>query len=494
MVSIDTLSQIAMERASSSREAVELIGKVAEQYGFYGATDSIEGGGESLIIADPSEGWVFQILPDDTGTSAIWAAQRVPDDHATVVANMFTIRNVYLNDTANFLGSANLYSIALKKGWIKEGDILDFTRIYSDGEYGHLYYSGRRMWRAFDLMAPSLALPANYSDLKYDAVYPFSVKPDKKMTLNDVFNIFRDYLEGTAFDMTKGLAAGAFGSPDRWAGGEGERSVKGNWERPIAMYRTSCSYVSQLRSWLNNAVGGITWYGPHAAHGTFYAPFAAGMLSLPYTHTHGVQAIQDLDTAFYAIRYVFNIAQFKFQYLIADIKAAQLEWEKRGTDAVNRADALGDQDRTRITEIFETHARDATAGWWKLFHTLMFKYADGFVNTVNANGAFSPTGVGYPAWYVQGNCIQNDTCVCVGCFPAWRVMCACVRAYVHRLYTSHVYIVYASHQVAGESWLPERPAAPSSSSFSLELRSVCPNLGTRIKSLTHFWIPKHRWN
>jgi dipeptidase len=81
----------------------------------------------------------------------------------------------------------------------------------------------------------------------------------------------------TEFDLTKGLAAGAFGSPDRWSAGQGEAQVKGNWERPIAMFRTSCAYVSQLRSWLKDTAGGVTWFGSHAAHTTLFVPFAAGM-------------------------------------------------------------------------------------------------------------------------------------------------------------------------------------------------------------------------
>jgi dipeptidase len=199
LLSIDALSQIAMERATNARDAIQIIGGLAEKYGFYGSSHSMEGAGESLMIADPKEGWVFQILADPTGTSAMWAAQRVPDDQVTVVANMFTIREVYLNDTDNYMASKTLYSIAEQQGLIKPGEILDFTKHLSDGEYGHLYYSGRRMWRAFTLIAPSQAafLPANYTNLKPKAVYPFSIKPDKLLTVTDVFAIFRDYLRGT---------------------------------------------------------------------------------------------------------------------------------------------------------------------------------------------------------------------------------------------------------------------------------------------------------
>ena len=90
LLEIRELSRLALERTKTAKEAVLLMGSLAEQYGFYaadwsGGDESKGEGGEALTVVDKTESWVFHILSDDTATSAVWAAQRVPDDHVSAL-------------------------------------------------------------------------------------------------------------------------------------------------------------------------------------------------------------------------------------------------------------------------------------------------------------------------------------------------------------------------------------------------------------------------
>ena len=53
LFSVDSLSRLAMERATTAREAVVLMGKLAEEQGFYGA-GTFEGTAESLMVRGSS--------------------------------------------------------------------------------------------------------------------------------------------------------------------------------------------------------------------------------------------------------------------------------------------------------------------------------------------------------------------------------------------------------------------------------------------------------
>jgi dipeptidase len=144
---------------------------------------------------------------------------------------MFSIRLVDLADTTNFLGRLDMWELAEKYGLYKEGEPKDFTATFSDGEYAHKYYSGRRMWGVFRLLAPSADLPATYGNLKTDAPYPFAVPVDSSRlaTPESLMAVMRDWYDGTPYTTGSSpngtLAGGAFESPDRFSGSTGEYMV-----------------------------------------------------------------------------------------------------------------------------------------------------------------------------------------------------------------------------------------------------------------------------
>jgi dipeptidase len=401
------LSRVAMERCRTAREAIQLMGELIERYGYYGT-------GETLAIADPDEGWVMEMCGyDKNGTGGVWVAQRIPDDGFFVAANQFRIREV-VQGSEDLLYSANIFEIAQQKGWWKPSDgPLDWARVYGDGEYHHPYYSLRRVWRVQSLVAPSKAA-SPWVEGAYTKAYPFTIVPDNKLNVADVFALHRDNYEGTEFDLTVGLAAGPFGDPTRFEGQaegmadkEGRLTpLTGEFERPLNIYRAVYTHVSQSRKGLPDAIGGVTWFGPDRPASAVLMPFYVGATGLP-------QCMQTADILAFgrgsmwtAFNYVSNYAQLKYSYMIKDIAAQRDHFESAafGKQKGLEAQALklwqaGKQAGARklLTDHSKKNAEAVLAAWWKLSEDLYIKYNDGYINTPEeiAHPVF------YPSWWLK---------------------------------------------------------------------------------------------
>jgi dipeptidase len=401
------LSRVALERSTTAREAVELMGSLIETYGYYGT-------GETLLVGDPEEGWVMEMAGyDENGTDGVWVAQRVPDDGFFVAANQFRIRDIR-EDARDMLYSDNIFEAARSKGWWKPGDgPLDWARVYGDGEFHHPYYSLRRVWRAQSLVAPSLDLPA-WVDGPFTREYPFAVTPDQKLTPQDVFAIHRDNYEGTEFDLTRGLAAGPFGNPNRFDGGpeitmdsEGAQVIlDGQFERPLNVFRCVYAYVTQSREWLPEPIGGVVWYGADRPATSALMPLYPGGTHLPESVQKAGILEFDRGSMWTAFNYVANYAMLKYSYMIEDIRSEQKRFEARAFGKQNglEAEALklweeGDREgaRSLLAEYSSANAREILDAWWKLSEHLYVKYNDGYINTPEAIAQPIP----YPAWWLK---------------------------------------------------------------------------------------------
>jgi dipeptidase len=376
MFFIEQLEAIALQRGQTAREVVQIMGALAEKYGY-------ADGGECLTVTDANEGWVFECVgagplwtKDSGKPGAVWVAARVPDDKVFVSANRARIGELDLKKPDWYMASPNVYDLAKDMGFWDGKATFRFWEVYAPKDNP---YNSRREWRVYSTVAPS----NNYDP--WARRYPFAVKPDKKVSVQSVMALYRDHYEGTEFDLTKGPDAGPFGNPNRWATRSAPES--GGWERAISMFRCSYCFVSQSRSWLPDAIGGVLWFGEDAPHATVYMPIYAGTTELPASLAVESRFEFSRNSAWWAFNFVENWSNLSYSYIIQDIKARQAKYEGEFfamQSAVEGAAAAlyaqnPDLAKTYLTRYTNDSINRVVSGWWSFADELVAKYGDGYI-------------------------------------------------------------------------------------------------------------------
>jgi dipeptidase len=399
------LSRVALERCKTARAAVELMGSLIDTYGYFST-------GETLLVGDEREAWVFEMcaLPDEEFHSA-WIAQRVPDGTVFVAANEFRIREIEAGNPEQMFSDRLLPGLK-KVGWADpEKGPVDWLKAVSEGEYAHPYYSLRRVWRVFDRVNPDLGLSPWVSDGGYTTDYPFSVTPRQKLTRADVIALYRDHYEGTPFDLTKGIAAGPYGDPNRFIGpydgaqnNVSTEKLYGAWERAISIFYQGYTYVAQTRPDAPVLTRGVLWYGPDVAYTTCFTPFPSKVLQLPQAYQTGDPQKFSRSAAWWAFDFVANWARLNFQRMCqVDIQPLQRELEERQARLVESWDRQFREGTNahELTLLCEKNAGEIVASWWELADSLIARYSDGYINSlVQAPQAAAPVPIGYPAQWL----------------------------------------------------------------------------------------------
>ena len=286
MFLIEELQRIALQRCDNARDAIRMMGTLAEKYGY-------ADGGECITVTDKKEAWFFEILGCGRGKKgAVWAAQRVPDGEVAVSANIPRIGKIDRKDRDNFMASDNVEAVAKEYGlWDGEGDFV-FWKAYR-GSYGDGKNFKEREFVILSTLAPSLGLSFDAPEL------PFSVKPDEKVDVRRVMEILRGTYEGLPFDMTKNLLVevpGKDGAPaskvvspvaNPWPTTDTRNLLNAvapgsvDFTRTIAVAWCSHSTVIQSRDWLPDSVGGICWYALDNPGESPRFPIFSGTTELP---------------------------------------------------------------------------------------------------------------------------------------------------------------------------------------------------------------------
>lgn len=392
------LMHLALQRAKTAREAIEVMTGLVADHGYRST-------GESFSLADPQEVWYMEMIgPGEGGTGAIWVARRVPNGYICGHANKARIGEFPLDDPDNCLYSANVIDFAVEKGYYDPaaGVPFRFCDVYCPRTPKNLRYSATRVWSMFRRAAPSVELPPDYHrGVEGAEPYPLWIKPDKKLSLAKVIDIMRDHYESTAHDMTVGIDAGPYGTPNRWRPMNWlVDSVEYTWERPISTQQTGFSFISQSRSWLPDPVGGVYWYGVDDTYFSCYVPLYCGIDRLPESFTVGSLEEFSWESAWWVFNFVANFANLKYSYMKEDIQQVQRELEGAflalQPTVEKTAVALAESDPAQLTKYLTdysvTHAEDVVKRWKQLGEFLICKYNDGYVKDENGR----PRDKSYP--------------------------------------------------------------------------------------------------
>lgn len=410
IVDYGSLIYITLQRAKTAREAIKVMTDLVAEYGY-------ASGGESFSIGDPNEVWVMEMIGKGKGNKgAVWVAVRIPDDCISAHANQARIQQFPLKGSKDCLYSKDVISFAREKGYFSGKDAdFSFAKAYNPLDFGGQRYCEARVWSFFNTFNKDMASFVTYALGQTHEPMPLYIKPDRKVSLTDLKEMMRNHYEGTPLDWRFDIGAGPFESPYRWAPLEWEvDSVKYCNERPIATQQAGFVFVSQMRSWLPNPIGGVLWFGVDDPDQTVFVPMYASITEIPEAYRVGNGDLYTFSwtSAFWIHNWVSNMVYGKYNYMHPDLLKVQQQLESnflsQQADVEKKALELYTESPAKavayLTQYSGEQAQYAFDNWKKLGEFLTIKYMDGIVRK-EKDGEFirnehgnpsAPQRVGYP--------------------------------------------------------------------------------------------------
>ena len=385
-----SLIYIALERCKTAREAIKCMTDLVAEYGYASS-------GETFSIADPNEVWMMELIgKGKVEKGAVWVATRVPDDCIAAHANQARITTINFKDKENWMWSKDVVKFARKQGYYtgKKDEDFNFQEAYAPYDFSGLYVCEARVWSFFrkfsDDMDKYFDFASGKTFVETGGKYagermPLYIKPNHKVSAQELKNCMRDQYEGTPLDITQGPDAGPWNSKLRYGSlGFKLDSVQYWFERPIATQQTAWSFVAQMRSYESAKAGGIFWFGVDDAASTVYVPMYSTITEVPECFKEGNGDMYNYSptSAWWTYNIVANWAYTKYSAMMPDIKKVQAAWEDKFNAQVEAVDAqVAEMDPAKATEFLTKYscaqAQESTAAWKELGIYLFVKYLDG---------------------------------------------------------------------------------------------------------------------
>jgi len=410
IMTVEQAQAFALQRYTSAREATAFIGHLMSKYGFL---PSCVGESETLVIGDTEEIWVIDIFsvgsdwdPEGGEPGAIWVAQRIPEDHALVVANWSIIKEVDPKDRDNFMVSSNYQQFAIDMGWYdpKGNKPFILQEVYAPT---FREWAANRMWLFYSTCAPGYAEwpERNLEDghmMGYNqyiqyveplSIYPTSVNPERKISIQDIMAFQRSTFEGTIYDKTEdydwyvpdgkgGIRKSPLATP--FPSKDMRELLDINNRRNVARPQGFYGMIAQLRGWFPDPIGGIYWVFLDNAYTSAYVPIYAGTQEIATCYKNFDPTTYSNLSACWAIDFVDNLLYLKWQEAVKDLWAVRDPFEEglfaEREKIDSEARALYEQDPEKaldyLTEYSKSNMIEVLGMYNDLHDRLIVKYSN----------------------------------------------------------------------------------------------------------------------
>ena len=394
IVDYGSLIYLTLQRAKNAREAITVMTNLVKDFGYASS-------GESFSISDAEEVWILEMIGKGDGQKgAVWVAMKIPDGYISGHANQARITQFPLDQPNECLYAPDVITFAREKGWFTGANSeFSFSDTYAPVEFGGARFCDARVWAGFNQVNKQMGKYEDYvmGKITYDKNkyatnrIPLWIKPDAKLTLENVIGMMRDHYEGTVLDMTRDPGAGPYQLPYRWRPMTWKvDSVAYCHERAVSTQQTGFSFVAQSRPNLPDPIGGILWFGVDDTYSTCYMPVYCGINKIPNSLKvgNGDFLTWSETSAFWAFNTVTNFCYLRYNDMIKEVQKVQSRKEKAFISGIPSIDqkALdfwnkGDKQNAikTLTAYSVSQVETTVSDWKELFHYLMIKYKDGNV-------------------------------------------------------------------------------------------------------------------
>ncbi len=421
-----SLMRLALQRSVNAREAIKCMAGLVEEYGYNSS-------GESITICDPNEAWIMEIIGKGKGRKgAVWVALRIPDDCICAHANLSRIRQFplekrkakkgertaissrnieYINSPeVECVYAWDVVAFAREKGFFSGKDEeFSFRDAYCPIDFENVRYADARVWSFFRHHRSDMDRYLPYINGEFDKCdhMPLWVKPEQLLSIQDLQQDMRDHFEGTPLDMTTDMTAGPWGMPIRPLPMHFRSSDSINFfrERPIATQQSGFTMTCQMRSWLPDDVGGVTWFNCDDANMVAYVPLYCCITQVPdpFRPENNARNEFSFESAFWMNNWVANMVYPRYSMMIGDLRAAQSELENHFfADQDNVIAAISGMTpadrRDYLIKKSIAYAELMMKRWDKLAKLLIVKYNDQVVKRVDEHGNFQRWGYDTPGY------------------------------------------------------------------------------------------------